>query len=265
MEVFPRRVSGHKGVPAYLALPDRKGPIPVVVLLHERYGLVRHTEDLAVRLASAGYAVLAPDLFYDHPDLEALHAGRVTFHPSDREVVEKIEDALTALEGLPGVDVARLGMIGVCQTGRHPFAWGAVHPLSACAVFYGAAQRSDWEVTEAQPRGMEGLIAAVPCPVLGIFGEKDHVISIQDVLRFRDTLERYRKSYTIRLYADAPHGWLNDTMPGRYRPHLAALAWQALLDFLQDTLQGAPADTIQWQFVSEHHPDYDFGKNVRLE
>lgn len=87
MEVFPRRVSGWKGVPAYLALPDRNGPTPLVVLLHERYGLVRHTKDLARRLASAGYAVLAPDLFYDHPDLEGLHAGQVTFHPSDREVV----------------------------------------------------------------------------------------------------------------------------------------------------------------------------------
>jgi dienelactone hydrolase len=98
---------GRKGFPCYLALPDRNGPTAVVGLMHERYGLFCHTEDLARRLAFAGYAVLAPDLFCDHPDLEALYAGRVTFHPGDREVVGKIEDALTTSDGVSGVDVAR--------------------------------------------------------------------------------------------------------------------------------------------------------------
>jgi len=45
------------------------------------------------------------------------------------------------------------------------------------------------------------------------------------VWRFRDCLERHGKSYTIHVYHDAPNGWLNDTMPGRYRRAQAEAAW----------------------------------------
>jgi dienelactone hydrolase len=60
---------------------------------------------------------------------------------------------------------------------------------------------------------VEDLLARVNCPVLGIFGEADHIISVEDVTRFRNALEKAKKDYHIRIYRDAPHGWLNDTMP----------------------------------------------------
>ena len=63
------------GMPAFLARPDRGGTFPVVVLMHERYGLVRHTRELAERWARDGYACIAPDFFHKHPDQEALHRG----------------------------------------------------------------------------------------------------------------------------------------------------------------------------------------------
>jgi carboxymethylenebutenolidase len=81
----------------------------------------------------------------------------------------------------------------------------------------GAAQPREWAVNAKYPRPLDHIIAAVDCPVLGMFGETDHLISADDVRRFRDCLERHRKSFSIHLYRDAPHGWLNDTMPGRYR------------------------------------------------
>ena len=65
---------------------------------------------------------------------------------------------------------------------------------------------------------MSGLIEAINTSVLGIFGEKDHIISFDDVIRFRNALESANLDYQVTVYAGAPHGWLNDTMPGRYRP-----------------------------------------------
>jgi carboxymethylenebutenolidase len=86
-------------------------------------------------------------------------------------------------------------------------------PIQAAVVWYGAASKREWVVNERQPRPLEEVIAKVPCPVFGAFGEADHIISLDDVRRFRNCLEDHRKSYHIRVYKGAPHGWLNDTMP----------------------------------------------------
>jgi len=56
------------GMPAFLAYPKAPGRHPVVVLMHERYGLVAHAKDLARRCAADGYVVLAPNFFFRHPD-----------------------------------------------------------------------------------------------------------------------------------------------------------------------------------------------------
>ena len=105
--------------------------------------------------------------------------------------------------------------------------------VRACLVFYGAAMPRDFEVTEDQPESLDTLISRIQCPVLGVFGEADFLISLDDVRAFREALERHRKSYHIKIFAGMPHGWLNDTMPGRYRPKEAEEAWRLGIDFLE--------------------------------
>ncbi len=254
------------GTPALMCRPEGLESFPCVMLLHERYGLVQHTEDLARKMCSDGFAVCAPDLFHAHPDQAALHAGTVGAKPTDREVLAILEDAYTLFNDVPGADPSRLGLMGVCQTGRYPFVWAKHHPLTACITVYGAAQRSDWEVNERFPWGMSGLMEGISTNVLGIFGEKDHVISFDDIIRFRNALEAAGLSYQVTVYADAPHGWLNDTMPGRYRPVAAKQTWDEVIAFLTDTLiAGRDAALIDWKFTAQKNPDYDFTKNVRLE
>jgi carboxymethylenebutenolidase len=86
------------------------------------------------------------------------------------------------------------------------------------------------------------------------------------VLRFRDCLERARKNYHVRLYRDAPHGWLNDTMPGRYRKDAAEDAWSLMMSFLQKCFAGEwEKERISSTFESNYSTKYDFAKNVRLE
>ena len=63
------------GMPAYLTKPVGGEPRACIVLMHERYGLVDHTKDLARRFARDGYVCIAPDVFFRHPDQEALHGG----------------------------------------------------------------------------------------------------------------------------------------------------------------------------------------------
>ena len=102
--------------------------------------------------------------------------------------------------------------------------------------------------------------------MLGVFGEADHIISIDDVVRFRNCLEKSKKNYHIRVYPGAPHGWLNDTMPGRYRKDAAKDAWSLMMAFLKQCFAGAWSnDKIVGKYESECSGNYEFSKNVRLE
>ena len=253
----------------YLYLPEGTERAGSVVILHERYGLVQHTLDLAARLARDGYVALAPDLFSRWKgDHAALRRGAVRVTLSDEEVAGVIDSGLEFLKTHPRVARERIALMGVCQSGRYPVVVGSRRrDLAACVVLYGASQKRDWEVSDLQPRPMEEMMRALAAPALFVFGERDHTISLDDVRRTRDALERGRRSYRMKVFPDMPHGWLNDTMPGRYRAREAGEAWNVLLRFLSEVFEGSwpGPERVRWEFESASAPDYDFAKNVRLE
>ena len=231
-----------------------------VVILHERYGLVQHTLDLAAKLQQSGYTALAPDLFsHCDGDQEALRRGDVRVTLPDPQVAATVERCIDYLSPRP------VAVMGVCQSGRYAVVTAARRPdLAACVVFYGAASESDWDVTVDQPRPMPDMFRDMRAPSLWVFGEADHTIALADVRRVRDALEAAGRSYRMRVFAGMPHGWLNDTMPGRYRPKEAEQAWSLLLEFLGDVFAARWPAHVEWDFHSRSSPDYDFSKNVRL-
>jgi carboxymethylenebutenolidase len=256
------------GMGAFRALPKAKTKRPAVILLHERYGLAQHTKDLAVKFAQAGYVCLAPDLFWRFTgDKKGLLQGNVRVRLRDNEVLQDLGEVLDHLKSSKSVDVSRIAAMGVCATGRHSILLQAHHKeVRASVVFYGAVGGEGWSVDECRQEPLENLIEKLSAPVLGAFGEADHGISIDAVMKFRACLERHKKSYHVKLYADAPHGWLNDSMPGRYRKEAAKDAWAIVLAFLKKTLgSGWDRQRILWNFESSLSPAYDFSKNVRYE
>jgi carboxymethylenebutenolidase len=254
-------------LPAFLAMPAvGQKNLPAVVLMHERYGLVQHTRDLAQRLARDGFACIAPDFFHRHPDQDALHRGDVGYDITDPEAVGYLVAAIDALGALPQVDPKKIAVMGVCQTGRHPLVLAAEREIAAALVWYGAASQREWQVNARFPVALDDIIARVDCPVLGLFGEADHVISLDDVRRLRDCLDRHGKSYVIKVYPGAPHGWLNDTMPGRYRREQAEDAWTLQVAFLRRVLDPGYDHSRRMQvYECESSVNYDFTKNVRME
>src|ERR1700745_684191 len=100
------------GMAAFLAYPSTGGRFPSVILMHERYGLVKHTRDQAMRCAHDGYAVLAPNFFFRHPDQRVLNAGNSRYDMSDPESVELIEAALAALKQHRAADPAKVAVCG---------------------------------------------------------------------------------------------------------------------------------------------------------
>ena len=234
-----------------------------VIVLHERYGLVQHTLDLAQRLAGDGYVALAPDLFSRwQGDRAALRRGEARVTLPDDEVAAVVDRAIDFThERAPQVAV-----MGVCQSGRYPIVVGSRRrDLAACVVFYGASQQRDWDASALQPRPMGDMLHELQAPALFVYAERDHTISLDHVRRVRDALEAGRRSYRMKLISGVPHGFLNSTMPGRYRPQEAAHAWQVLLDFLAEVFAGQWNGSVRWEFEGTSSSDYDFSKNVRLE
>lgn len=257
-----------EGIESHLFLPAADRPSPALIVLHERYGLVRHTLDLARKAAGDGFVGVAPDLFSRWPgDRAALARGAVRVLLPDPEIAGVVHRTIDELRAHPRVDRDRIVLMGVCQSGRYAVVVASERgDLAACVTLYGAAQDRDWEVDSHQPRALADLVRGVRAPFLFLFGESDHVISLANVVRLRDTFEAAGRSYRMRVFPGAPHGWLNDTMPGRYRPAAAAEAWRMILGFADEVFAGAwPTERVRSEYSADVAATYDFLKNVRLE
>ena len=74
------------GGDAFLARPTTPGPHPTIVLMHERYGLVQHTKDLAIRFAAGGHVADVADQGTDIPgDQISRHAGQAAWRRQGHE------------------------------------------------------------------------------------------------------------------------------------------------------------------------------------
>jgi carboxymethylenebutenolidase len=94
----------------------------------------------------------------------------------------------------------------------------------------------------------------------------DNLVPLDNVVRMFSVLTQAKKSFDLHIYADAPHGFLNDTMPGRYRPAQTQTAWSQITSFLKPIFAGAwSKERAIWRFESDSSVHYDFTKNKRWE
>jgi carboxymethylenebutenolidase len=99
-------------------------------------------------------------------------------------------------------------------------------------------------------------------PIHAVYGEACHTHPVPDVRELRNCFERQKKSYKMLILRDAPHGFLNTTMPGRWRPKQTEVGWASQRAFLKEVFSPDydPTRLIQ-RFESDISVDYDFSKN----
>jgi carboxymethylenebutenolidase len=248
----------------WVAVPDAVDattPAPVVIICHERYGVVQHTVELTEKFAAAGFIAVAPD-FYADVDLSGENERLPDI--GDAAALRHLDAAISHVHGLDAyVSGAPIAVIGICRTGSYGIVASAKRDdIAAVVMLYGGAQPREYDVGELRPTPYAELIKAGTAPVLGIWGEKDHTMSVEHVRRVRDHLEDARRSYEFVLYPDLPHGWLNDTMPGRFRAAQAHDTFKRIVSWLRATVS-APASAVSWHFTSTIAGDYDFASNTR--
>lgn len=207
---------------AYFARPKGGGTVPGVIAVHENRGLTPHIKFCARKLASAGYAVLAPDLL-------SRAGGTDSFaEPADAIAAigqsdsgQNVEDLLTALTWLgeqDGVDGERLAATGWCWGGANAWrlATRAGSRIRAAVPWYGPVPSEGWEGIEA--------------PVFAIYGELDERVNA-GLPTAVETMTELGKPFENKVYPGAQHAFNNDTAE-RYNEEQAKLAWQDMLDFL---------------------------------
>lgn len=209
---------GHGEVRAYQVAPAGEGPWPAVLVIHENRGLNPYIEDVARRLAKAGYLALAPDGLtskggYPGNDEE----GRALQAEVDPTLL--MNDFFAGAEHLMAHEqsTGKVGAVGFCYGGGVCNALAVAYPeLGASVPFY----------------GRQAPVADVPkieVPLLFQFAEIDENVNATWPA-YDAALKEAGKTYEAHVYPGTNHGFHNDSTP-RYDPEAAELAWQRTLDW----------------------------------
>ena len=232
---------GHNGetIEGYLARPQGDGPFPGVIVIHEAFGLVQHTRELAHKLAAAGYIALAPNLYtriglVDPADMRAVLQAMGGL--SDAQAIGDLEGAATYLKAMPQCN-GRLGSIGHCSGGRHSVLFACnTQSLAAAVDCYGGRVIPD-ELTEAMPTAVFDMLPNLSCPLLGLFGEADANPNPEQVARIEEELKRHGKQYEFQSYpAPVGHGFFADYRPS-YNVEAAVDGWERIFEFFDKHLR----------------------------
>lgn len=208
---------GHGQVRGYLVRPAKvEGKMPAVVVVHENRGLNPYVEDVARRLAKAGYLALAPDGLSSvggYPGND--DKGRELQRQVDPEKL--MNDFFAAIEFLLTHErsTGKVGITGFCYGGGVCNAASVAYPELAAAVpFYGR---------QAKPED----VGRIRAPLLFQFAEKDDNVNATWPA-YEAALKKAGKTYGAHFYPGTGHGFHNDSTP-RYDEAAANLAWERTL------------------------------------
>jgi len=221
--------SGDVDLPGYFAKPQGAGPFPIVVVNEEIFGLHDYIMDICRRLAKAGYAAVAPEIYARVGDLSKLsdmkQIGAIVASAPDATIMSDLDHAVT-YAAAHGGDANRLGTIGFCQGGRTVWLFAAHSPaLKAAVAFYGPVLNA---TSEAKPQTAMDLAAEIKCPLLCLDGAADTFVKVPDVQAAAAKARAAGKTVDVVVYPDAVHGFHADYRPS-YNAEAAADGWKRML------------------------------------
>jgi carboxymethylenebutenolidase len=216
----------------YVGVPDGTGPFPGVVEMFHRAGIDAFTRDRIDRLAAAGYAAAAPDLYHRCP--ESMDEPAKIASLRDVDILDDIAATVSHLTGSNIAREDRLAILGHCMGGRMAFLGAAANPaFRASVIYYCGNMFKSWG--EGVPTPFERL-KGLKGPVIGFFGNDDKNPSPANVDKIDRELTRLGVGHAFHRYDGAAHAFQNFVRPESYRPAAADDAWAKTLAFLDREL-----------------------------
>jgi carboxymethylenebutenolidase len=226
-------------IPAYSASPSGKTKAPVLLVVHEIFGVHEHIKDVCRRLAKLGYFAIAPDLFARHGDATQVSdknelMQKIVSKASDAQVAGDLDATVAWAGRQAGADVNRLGITGFCWGGRVTWIYAAHQPaLKAGVAWYG---KVTGDRDALRPKLPVDLVGDLKAPVLGLYGGKDQGIPVESVEQMKQALSAssnpVAKKCELKIYPEAGHAFAADYRPS-YRKVDAEDGFQRLRAWLK--------------------------------
>lgn len=207
-------------VRAYVVYPERRDRAPVVLVVHEIYGLSNWMRSVADQLAAEGFIAIAPDLLtgkgvpndsVGDPVRDRATAEIRTLSPDD--VHRRLRAIAQWGTALPAA-TDRYGIVGFCWGGSTSFTHAVRDPdLDASVVYYGSSPDV-------------ATLGSIQAPVLGLYGGADARVNAT-IPAADSAMTRLGKTYEVRIYEGAGHGFLRQqNAPGSPNHVAAEKGWQ---------------------------------------
>ena len=218
-------------VTGYLVEPDERpdeveGPLPGVIVIQEWWGLNDNVRAMAEKIAALGYTALAVDLYSGQvaEDRDAAYQYMTEAMEDESALIDNLTKAYVYLTEELGAP--RVGSIGWCFGGGWSLRTALALPndLDAVVIFYGQL--------DTDPTHLETL----QMPILGLFGEDDGGIPVEQVREFETVLSDLGKDAEIHIYPNANHAFANPS-GGRYHAEAAEDAWNRTVAFFAENLK----------------------------
>lgn len=217
---------GYGEARGYIVHPKKEGPFPAVLVIHENRGLNPYIEDVARRLAKAGFIALAPDALYPvggYPGNDDM--GRKLQSELERSKIEQDFIASALFLKQHQLSTQKLGAVGFCFGGYIVNMLAATIPddLDAGVPFYGTP-------------AADSLLKHVKGPLLLHFASLDQRVN-STWFKYEKQLQANNAVYQAHVYDGVNHGFHNDST-ARYSEPEAELAWKRTIEFFQHQLNG---------------------------
>ncbi|HVF72589.1 MAG TPA: dienelactone hydrolase family protein [Chthoniobacterales bacterium] len=190
--------SGERTLKAFVVFPERKEKAPVVIVIHEIFGLTDWVRGVCDQLAEAGVIAIAPDMLSGQTFADVDGARKaISALPPEQVKADLDATAEYALTKIPAAN-GSLAVSGFCWGGARTFEYARANPkLKAAYSFYGTA------VENAEDAGK------IVCPVFGFYGENDARVNAT-IPKADELMKAAGKKYEPIIYKGAGHGFMRD-------------------------------------------------------
>lgn len=225
-------VGSNDSVRVWIVYPERRTKAPVVVVVHEIFGLSTWIRGVADQLASDGFIAVAPDFLTGytgsfHPDSFPVDSARATIRRLDASQIQSRIDAVARWAMALPAATARYGIVGFCWGGSVVFNHAVHAPaLSAGVAYYGAAPDP-------------ARLTTVRAPILGLYGENDERVNAT-IAPTDSAMRAMGKTYQPQIFPGAGHGFLRaQEAASGANLEAARRAWPATIAWFRRYLEGA--------------------------
>jgi carboxymethylenebutenolidase len=230
---------GGDKVDAWVVYPERADKAPVVVVIHEIFGLNDWARAVTDQYAAEGFIAIAPDFLSGKAadgvggsvalGADGARAAIAKLDPA--EIVRRLNGAAAYATSLPSATKV-YGAVGFCWGGGISFAWATQQPeLKAAVVYYGTSPAT-------------ASLSSVKAPVLGLYGGADARVNatIPDA---KAELDRLGVRYETEIYEGAGHAFLRQ-QSGQNGANLKAsqAGWPRSVDFLKEALEAKSMSSV---------------------